>query len=299
MGKSAKKLPFGAIQSLIHFQQYFVQGIWTSDDPLIQLPGVDGEMVKAYKRARKDQQAIQDGKIDTFCRLTPEQRANLNLFDGDVAKNKQLEQVVKAMPLVTVTSKAYVEGEKTMTASDIISIEIRVEYDNLPADAVPGYVCSKNYPFLKRSNWYIVIVDAQTKQNVVQVERIIPEDGNFAKFEMKQRFGRAGKFAFHCHVMSDSYVGFDKEISIEIDVMRDDPDRVIEEYSEEDLMAVKGPGIVQSLLQGEEEEDSDGSEDGEEVLLKKLEKAGIKTADKEKFEQFKKKQEAAKFASGT
>ena len=47
-----------------------------------------------------------------------------------------------------------------MTASDIISIEIRVEYDNLPADAVPGYVCSKNYPFLKRSNWYIVIVDA-------------------------------------------------------------------------------------------------------------------------------------------
>ena len=256
-------------------------------------------MVKAYKRARKDQQAIQDGKIDTFCRLTPEQRANLNLFDGDVAKNKQLEQVVKAMPLVTVTSKAYVEGEKTMTASDIISIEIRVEYDNLPEDAVPGYVCSKNYPFLKRSNWYIVIVDAQTKMNVVQVERIIPEDGNFAKFEMKQRFGRAGKFAFHCHVMSDSYVGFDKEISIEIDVMRDDPDRVIEEYSEEDLMAVKGPGIVQSLLQGEEEEDSDGSEDGEEVLLKKLEKAGIKTADKEKFEQFKKKQEAAKFASGT
>lgn len=54
MGKSAKKLPFMAVQSLIHFQQLFVQGLWTSDDPLVQLPGVDESMIKAYKKARKD-----------------------------------------------------------------------------------------------------------------------------------------------------------------------------------------------------------------------------------------------------
>lgn len=54
MGKSAKKLPYSAVESLIHFQQLFVQGLWTTDDPLLQLPGVEESMIKGYKKARKD-----------------------------------------------------------------------------------------------------------------------------------------------------------------------------------------------------------------------------------------------------
>ena len=46
------------------------------------------------------------------------------------------------MPLITVTSKVEVEGETTMTASDIISIKIEVKYDNLPEKQGPGYVVS-------------------------------------------------------------------------------------------------------------------------------------------------------------
>ena len=45
--------------------------------------------------------------------------------------------------------------------------------------------------------------------------------------------------------MNDSFIGFDKEIGIEVDVLRDDPNRVVEEYSQEDKEAVKGPGLVQ------------------------------------------------------
>ena len=165
-----------------------------------------------------------------------------------MAKNKELEKVVKCMPLVTVSSKVFVEGEKTITASDIISFEILIEYENIPKGSAPGYVCSKNYPFLKRPFWYIVIVDGATRMNVIQVERLQADGENFAKFEMKQRMGRAGKFSFYCYIMSDSYIGFDKEIALEVEVMKDDPDRVIEDYSEEDMLAVKGPGIVQSLL---------------------------------------------------
>ena len=37
------------------------------------------------------------------------------------------------MPLVSVESKVETEGEKTITASDIISFTITVKYDNLPA----------------------------------------------------------------------------------------------------------------------------------------------------------------------
>jgi len=97
------------------------------------------------------------------------------------------------MPLVSVESKVETEGEKTITASDIISFTISVKYDNLPATQTPGYIHSEQYPFIKRSNWYFVIVDARTKENVIQIERLQAK-GNVCKFEMKQRFGQAGKF---------------------------------------------------------------------------------------------------------
>lgn len=76
------------------------------------------------------------------------------------------------MPLVTVDSKVEVEGESTITASDIISFKINIKYDLLPDNVGPGYVHSQNYGFLKLSKWYIVIVDEQTKENVIQIEQL-------------------------------------------------------------------------------------------------------------------------------
>lgn len=199
------------------------------------------------------------------------------------------------MPLVTVSNKVEVEGEETITASDVISFTIKLKYDNLPEDQCPGYICSKNYPFIKKSNWYIVIVDAQTRQNVVQIERLQAKEGNECKFEMKQRFGRAGKFAFHCFICNDSYIGFDKEMAIEVNVLQDDPARTIAEYSQEDQEAVKGPSMIQSMMAGEEEDnDDESSDDDPEELIKKLESAGIKAPEAAKLKEAKEKLEAKK-----
>ena len=46
------------------------------------------------------------------------------------------------MPVVSVHQKVETVGEKTVTASDIITFEIWVEYENLPGDQCPAYVCS-------------------------------------------------------------------------------------------------------------------------------------------------------------
>ncbi len=140
--------------------------------------------MKKYRKSIREHQ-IPDGKIETFCRLTPEQRASLGLFGGDKAKLDQLEKCIKSMPLVSVSQKVEVEGESSITASDIISFTIDIKYDLLNEKHGPGYICSKNYPFVKKSNWYIVIVDAQTKENVIQVEKLQAVDSNVCKFEMK------------------------------------------------------------------------------------------------------------------
>ena len=48
--------------------------------------------------------------------------------------------------------------------------------------------------------------------------------------------------------------------------------------------------MVQQLMQGEEESDGDSSDDNPEVLLRKLEEAGIKTPEAAKFKEAKQKQ---------
>ena len=93
------------------------------------------------------------------------------------------------MPLVSVSSEICCEGEKNMTAQDVITIRLTIKYDLLKENEVPGYICSSRYPFLKKHNWYLMIVDAATKEKVVQIEKVIANEKNEAKFEMKQRFG--------------------------------------------------------------------------------------------------------------
>jgi translocation protein SEC63 len=53
-GKSVKKLGWKALQSIIEFTQCFVQGLWTSNDPMLQLPGFDQDEIKAYRKKLRE-----------------------------------------------------------------------------------------------------------------------------------------------------------------------------------------------------------------------------------------------------
>lgn len=79
--------------------------------------------------------------------------------------------------------------------------------------------------------------------------------------------------------MSDSYVGFDKEILLDFELVKDDPNREIEEYSKETLDAVKKPGLLQSVMDQQIEESS--SEEEEEDDDKPKAKTNQVTADDE------------------
>ena len=152
------------------------------------------------------------------------------------------------MPLISVDAKAFTEGEENMTATDAITLKFTLKYDNLEEKETPGYVCSYKFPFLKRQMWSLIFVDGKTKEQIIAIEKITPKDGNTATFELKQRFGQVGKFTFYVFFKNESYVGFDKELPFEFEIMADDKNRVIPQYAKEDLDAVKGPTMVQSML---------------------------------------------------
>lgn len=247
-GQSPKRIPSKLFDTVTHFQQHFVQGMWTGDDPLSQIPQFTPEVIKKYKKQLKDFQ-IPNSSIDTFCRLTPDVRKKLNLFNDQELKD--VESLVKVLPCIDVSAKAFTEGEKEMTMSDFITIEIRIKLTNLKDDEFPGYVHSQAYPHLKKQGFWVVISDMMKERTIIahklifhakkQTEIRLKDQAEIDKeplneeiIEIRQQFKVMQKFQFICTFMNDSYVGFDKEIPLEFEVVQDDTTRVIEEYSKED-----------------------------------------------------------------
>jgi hypothetical protein len=148
-------------------------------------------------------------------------------------------------------------------------------------------VHSNNFPYLKRQKWHLIVADGATHEMVLfntplDFKDKKGKDCNTATFEVKQRFGKSGQFSFHAFFKCDSYVGFDKEVTLKFDVLEEDRERVIPDYSVEDMEAINGPTMVESLMAGDttRDDESDPDEDQTEALAKKLSAAGLSNASK-------------------
>ena len=75
---------------------------------------------------------------------------------------KDVEALVKVMPVVDVTVKAETKGKEIITTDDIVSMEFKIRYPLLKEDQYPGFVHSKSFPFLKKQTWWVVISDNQS-----------------------------------------------------------------------------------------------------------------------------------------
>jgi hypothetical protein len=147
-----------------------------------------------------------------------------------------VEALIRVLPIVDVSARAYTEGEVEMTMSDAITLEFTIKYPKFNEKEFPGYAHSLNFPFLKKQGWYILLTD-QTKDKTIfcyhlifrsqknkegrlaKPEEIEKEPLNVEKFELRQRFGQVGTFKFTCSFINDSYFGFDKEIPFEFSVV--------------------------------------------------------------------------------
>jgi len=101
----------------------------------------------------------------------------LDLFAGDPCKadkQKDLMEVVNHMPRVECSVNVFTKIEKINEdgsvggtvrefkpcASDYLNVEFRVRYDHLEEDQTEGYVHSRNFPYLKKHAWHILMIDS-------------------------------------------------------------------------------------------------------------------------------------------
>jgi len=94
------------------------------------LPHFSADVIKKYKRVLKDE-GIPDAGIETFCRLQPQQRKKLNLFDGDAMKEQDVEAAIRVMPLVTLSATAEVIGDDEIVAGDFVTVKVTARLDNV------------------------------------------------------------------------------------------------------------------------------------------------------------------------
>lgn len=230
--------------------------------------------------------------MNGFLALSPAERMQMAVLPQE--QMNEVEAVIRVLPNVKCSARAYTENADDMTMADAVTWEFKIEYPSLKENEFPGYVHSNHYPFLKKQSWFIMVTDV-TKEKTIFVQKQVfrgkkTEEGrvtnlrgldkepkNVEIFEVRQRLGKAGSFKFLVTFMNDSYVGFDQEVLMEF-TLAEEPNRDVFEYLEEDIMAVKGPGLVQQMLdvKGDESESEDEDKDLDEVarLEARLKRAG-------------------------
>lgn len=194
------------------------------------------------------------------------------------------------MPLVKLTMTAFVQGEDEVVVGDILTCKLRVEYLKLKDGERSGYVHSKQYPFLKKDNWFLIITDEQF-MGLAAVEKL-QVTGNVYEKEFKERIQRPGKISFTAILTNDSYKGLDQSSKVEVEVVAEAKNRSKIDYSKDDIKAIKEGGLIQQALMGEEETDEDEDDDVDEAteLANKLKALGFKEGKEDTSAETKKDQ---------
>lgn len=194
------------------------------------------------------------------------------------------------MPLVKLTMTAFVQGEDEVVVGDILTCKLRVEYLKLKDGERSGYVHSKQYPFLKKDNWFLIITDEQF-MGLAAVEKL-QVTGNVYEKEFKERIQRPGKISFTAILTNDSYKGLDQSSKVEVEVVAEAKNRSKIDYSKDDIKAIKEGGLIQQALMGEEETDEDEDDEVDEAteLANKLKALGFKEGKEDTSAETKKDQ---------
>jgi hypothetical protein len=107
--------------------------MWYDDDDFLQLPFLDYEMVKTFKKKSKNI------TFENFCRLTRDERKAFGMYSDD-KQFEECEKVIKTFPVIDVDVKYEVEGETDIAVGDFLTIKISVNHLNLGEKQSLGFV---------------------------------------------------------------------------------------------------------------------------------------------------------------
>jgi len=277
--KTYRRITGSTVLGLIQFSQNLMQGGFVNPDPFMQLPTFTTEDVAALKsKIPASTNFLQFVKMDKDDRL----KYMTEAFPDQAKKLDQVEQCVSALPQIHVDVQAGTLGHKDTCLNDLMNVKIKVKLDHLKPGQESGYVHSRDYPFLKRDEWFLLVTD-NTMSGVAMAEKIDFENGEYEK-EFYEQVQRLGSIQFNVLLINDSYKGLDVLHRIQLHVGAERVATEEEQYSQEDVAAVKSTSASTAGSSEGKDGDQSGDEDKPDVetdeaeLLRRLRAEGMHTA---------------------
>lgn len=210
----------------MELSQMVVQGLWSKDNPLMQIPHFTKEIVdrcQAYQgedpiESVFDILSLQDDVRNDLLQLTDEKMADVAIF-------------CNAYPNIDVTFS--IEDEEEICAGDpvtmLVKVEREVDEEDMDEDDANnlGKVCAPFYPKEKKEGWWIVVGDTTTN-TIYCLKRVSLKQVQNVKLEFMAP-EEPGDYVFSLFCMSDSYLGCDQEFEIPLTVAVADSDEESED----------------------------------------------------------------------
>lgn len=190
-----------ALQAM-DLSQMVVQGMWSNESPLMQIPHVSAEMIERGKKYNVetifDVMSLEDDERDDFLRL----------------EGSELEDVanfVNKYPNIDVRYELDVESPIVANEPKeiIVTVERDEEMDDLKVE-------SARFPFERTESWWVVVGDSTTRQLYGVKKMLAAAISQQVRVEIS--IPTAGTHQLTIWCMCDSYVDADKEMLFEVEV---------------------------------------------------------------------------------
>lgn len=272
---------------IINLSQLMTQAMLPGQSEILQLPNVTNGLLAKFEKK-------QITKIDEYLNLDLSERKELLKGFGDFEIFNQVAST--KIPSVHIAKAEYtVAGESHIVPSSLVTLSVKFKcgFDAEPVEItseIPEQSHSKKkveqpndkkpmhspyYPIIRKPTFYVFLTNPQIQRMICMTKSQGLENEHIARLQF-QSPPEPGSWTFQCHVKSDSFIGIDHIIDMELTV---EPADVIppiveyndettdDEYESEDEVPVVKPKkkkAIQEKAQFEDSTDSDELQDEDE-----------------------------------
>lgn len=271
----------------IQFGQFVTQACWSKDSTLMQLPYFTSKEVKAVSKGKDGVENLKDFLALDHAAM---EKKIKNMTDD---QKRDVYKCAEIIPQITVETKIFVDDDEdeNVYEGDLCTVQVKVNRNNLKEGEKAGLVHAPHFPFPKQEAWWIILGTREGK--IIDIKKVAKADKEFTH-DIKFLAPRVGQYQFDLHVLSNSYIGLDQKISVDLETK---DASVLPEYKihPDDAELDDEPTLFEEMLNAQnveedsdsEEEDSDDEEEEEDGIKE------LSAAERKKIELQKKRAAAA------
>ena len=236
----------------IKFGQYVAQGMWIKDSELLQLPHFTENEIGHVAKGKPSAKTIKE-----YMAIPNESKKGLKDFTEE--QKADIFTCCDILPNLSVETKVFVDDDEdgNVYEGDLCTVSVTLTRNNVGEGETAGLVHAPRFPFPRREAWWVALGTKEGK--IISIDKVT-SDARVVLHKIKFLAPRAGHYEFDLHVLSNAYVGFDHEESVEL---TSQDASALPEYKvhPDDAELDDEPTLFEEMMNANIEQDSDSDEE--------------------------------------